>query len=203
MNYVNTEILKYMVVTKTFLFFFYITSPQGQGHHNKLLCQLLWVRAVQKCWTKTKIGTRVHVGSCKKDQLTKLVIWGITLNALFFPFMLAPPANLTFREFSRFQYYLPHLARSLKWCIAIALKTCGHHFAILKPQASRCRDLLWQSLLLMQTEINYFQHVSQISLQFIVGQWCDISISKVNCNNCHACFSACNVVNSPTKKVCK
>ena len=52
----------------------------------------------------------------------------------------------------------------------------------------------------MQTEINYFQHVSQISLQFIVGQWCDISISKVNYNNYHACFSACNVVNSPTKK---
>ena len=44
-----------------------------------------------------KIGTHsVHVGSCKKDQLTKLVICDITLNALFFPFMFAPPANLTF-----------------------------------------------------------------------------------------------------------
>ena len=53
--------------------------------------------------TKLKIGTHsVHVGSRKKDQLselTKLVIWDITLNALFFPFMFAPPANLTFREF--------------------------------------------------------------------------------------------------------
>ena len=52
---------------------------------------------------ETKIGTHsVHVGSRKKDQLselTKLVIWDITLNALFFPFMFAPPANLTFREF--------------------------------------------------------------------------------------------------------
>ena len=50
-----------------------------------------------------KIGTHsVHVGSRKKDQLselTKLVIWDITLNALCFPFMFAPPANLTFREF--------------------------------------------------------------------------------------------------------
>ena len=50
-----------------------------------------------------KIGTHsVHVGSRKKDQLselTKLVIWDITLNALFFPFMFAPPANLTFWEF--------------------------------------------------------------------------------------------------------
>ena len=50
--------------------------------------------------TNIKIGTHsVHVGSRKKDQLselTKLVIWDITLNALFFPFMFAPPANLTF-----------------------------------------------------------------------------------------------------------
>ena len=29
-------------------------------------------------------------------------------------------------------------------------------------------------LLLMQTEINYVQHVFQISLQFIVGQWSDL-----------------------------
>ena len=41
----------------------------------------------------------VHVGSHKKDQLTKLVICDITLNALFCPFMFAPPANLTFGEF--------------------------------------------------------------------------------------------------------
>ena len=35
-----------------------------------------------------KIGTHsVHVGSRKKDQLTKLVICDITLNALFFPFI--------------------------------------------------------------------------------------------------------------------
>ena len=52
------------------------------------------------CSILLKIGTRsVHVGSHKKDQLTKLVICDITLNALFFPFMFAPPANLTFREF--------------------------------------------------------------------------------------------------------
>ena len=47
---------------------------------------------------------------------------------------------------------------SLKWCIVIPLKTCGHYFAILKPQASRHQDFLSQSLLLMQTEINYVQH---------------------------------------------
>ena len=53
--------------------------------------------------TIIKIGTHsVHVGSPKKDQLselTKLVIWDITLNALCFPFMFSPPANLAFREF--------------------------------------------------------------------------------------------------------
>ena len=49
---------------------------------------------------RQKIGTRsVHVGSRKKDQLTKLVICEITLNALFFPFMFSPPTNLSFREF--------------------------------------------------------------------------------------------------------
>ena len=49
---------------------------------------------------KKKIGTRsVHVGSRKKDQLAKLVICEITLNALFFPFMFSPSTNLTFREF--------------------------------------------------------------------------------------------------------
>ena len=47
-----------------------------------------------------KIGTpSVHVGSRKKDQLTKLVICEITLTALFFPFKFSPPTNLTFREF--------------------------------------------------------------------------------------------------------
>ena len=50
-----------------------------------------------------KIGTHsVHVCSCKKDQLTELVICDITLNALgffFFSFMFAPPANLTFGGF--------------------------------------------------------------------------------------------------------
>ena len=47
-----------------------------------------------------KIGTHsVHVSSRKKDQLTKLVICDITLNALSFPFMFAPPANLTYGEF--------------------------------------------------------------------------------------------------------
>ena len=98
--------------------------------------------------------------------------------------------------FPNVPYYLPNLARSLKWCIVIALKTCGHHFVILKPQASRLQDLLWQSLLLMQTEINYVQHVSQISLQFIVGQWCDISISKVNCDKLSCllfCLQCCQV----------
>ena len=47
-----------------------------------------------------KIGTHcVHVGSRKKDQLTKLVICDITLNTSFFPFMFAPPTNLTSEEF--------------------------------------------------------------------------------------------------------
>ena len=39
----------------------------------------------------SKIGTpSVHVGSHKKDQLTKLVICDITLNELLFSFMFAP-----------------------------------------------------------------------------------------------------------------
>ena len=50
--------------------------------------------------TVIRIGTHsVRVGSHKKDQLTKLVICDITLNALFFPVMFAPPTNLTFGEF--------------------------------------------------------------------------------------------------------
>ena len=68
-------------------------------------------------------------------------------------------------------YYLSHLARYVKWCIVIALKTYGHHFAILKPQTSGPFII---KFILMQTEINYVQHVSQISLQFIVWQWCDL-----------------------------
>ena len=46
-----------------------------------------------------KIGTHsVQVGSRKKlDNL--LFICDISLNALFFPFIFSPPANLTFREF--------------------------------------------------------------------------------------------------------
>ena len=40
--------------------------------------------------------------------------------------------------------------------------------------------LISQSLPLLQTEINFVQHVSQIALQFIVRHWHDVTISKVN-----------------------
>ena len=42
--------------------------------------------------------------------------------------------------------------------------------------------LISQSLPLLQTEINFVQHVSQIALQFIVRNWHDVTISKVNEN---------------------
>ena len=43
------------------------------------------------------MGTHsVHVGSRKKDQLTKLVIWGITLNALFFSIYVCPTCKFNF-----------------------------------------------------------------------------------------------------------
>ena len=41
-----------------------------------------------------------------------------------FPILSAPPS------------------KTIKWCIVIALKTCGHYFAILIPQAGRHQDLL-------------------------------------------------------------
>ena len=62
-------------------------------------------------------------------------------------------------------------SKSLKWCIVIALKTCGHYFAILKPQTS---GPVMTKFTVTVNEINYVQHASQISLQLIVGQWCDL-----------------------------